>query len=216
MPVLERASALVQSDPHTLLGAMAVTAIPALVGDVLRTAIALVDELFTSSVLAGALATTGMVVHVVEAAATLFLLLGLIRLLLNAVYGQPTRGQMVIEEGASFPLAVVTACVAVALTSMGLIFWVIPGLFVGLHLQYALFLQLDGKLGPAEALKGSWQLVTPYRGKLAAITGLTALALFFASAFTFGLAGYIAPAVFVLVQAVTYQSLRFGEAEPAP
>lgn len=70
-------------------------------------------------------------------------------------------------RGANRFIFVLIAQVALAfIVSLGLLFFIVPGVILGLGLMFTQFFIVDAEMGPIEAMKASWDVTNGQKGKL--------------------------------------------------
>lgn len=89
---------------------------------------------------------------------SIFFMAGMLRIMLNAVDGKTPKIAELFSEGKSYLKLLFTAILVNIAVIIGLIFLIIPGIYVGIRLFFALTLVVDKGLGPIEAIKESWRL----------------------------------------------------------
>ncbi len=136
-----------------------------------------------------------------------FLTLGLLRIFLHAVYGQPAHLSMLVGEVERYPAALATYVLVSLATTAGLVLLLVPGIIIAIAMAFAVHLQLDRNLGVLESLTASYELTDGHKGNLFGTMLLIGLVLGVLSCFTFGLASTLTPPLLTLVSVVLYQSV---------
>lgn len=89
---------------------------------------------------------------------SIFFMAGMLRIMLTAVDGKTPEFSHLFSEGKSFLRLLGTAILVNIAVIVGLILLVIPGIYVGIRLFFALTLVVDKGLGPIAALQESWRM----------------------------------------------------------
>ena len=93
------------------------------------------------------------------------------------------------------------------LTMLASMLFCIPGIIVGIGLQFALYFVVDRELGPVEAMTESWRMTDGFKAQLFLIGLGVGVAGLVVTCMTFGIGYLLAVPVLSLVTAVTYHSL---------
>jgi len=206
--VIRRCIELIKAQPGLMVGVCVLSAVPGVLFDAGRRAayFAMTDlDAFEagSAVAWMVFAAT----WTIEPLVGCFLTLGLLRIFLNAVYGQPAHLSMLVGEVELLPAAIVTYLLVGLATGAGLLLFIVPGIAIAIAMAFAVHLQLDRNLGVLESLTASYELTDGHKGNLFGTMLLIGLVLGVLSCFTFGLASALTPPLLTLVSVVLYQSV---------
>jgi uncharacterized membrane protein len=137
--------------------------------------------------------------------------LGSVRIFVSLARGRPASLGMLVGEAGRLPAALVTAVLISVVTSVGALFCFLPGVVLGLCLQYTLYTLVDQRTGPIRSIVLTWNLTFPYLLPLLLLDlalGVAGVAL---SCVTCGLGSVVVAPFSLLAKAVAYHSLLGGE-----
>jgi hypothetical protein len=137
-----------------------------------------------------------------------YLMLGLIKLMLNVARGGPEQAQITdVFSGGSVLLKGIGAQLLLGLVVMlGFLLLFVPGIILSLGLSFTIYLVVDRQLGPIEALKESWRITDGHKVNLF-LFGLVAALVMLAGALACGIGWLVAWPVVMLAQAFIYCQL---------
>ena len=99
-------------------------------------------------------------------AAQQYLSVGVLRLTLDAASGRPYSLKSLIIEPKLFLHAILASLVAGVLIFIGFLLLIIPGIYLSLAFAPLMYLVIDQKLGPVDAVQRCWELTKGNRGWL--------------------------------------------------
>ena len=79
--------------------------------------------------------------------------------------GSPQFGDLFSKTG-KFPQLLATLFLMLFAVVIGYVFFIVPGVILGLGLMYSQFFVVDADMGPIDAMKASWQATMGHKGKL--------------------------------------------------
>lgn len=165
-PILGRAWQLFRDHAGVILGAMIAMAIIngafSGVASGLRQLMGASDSGLMAMLYGGARAG----VSLASWAVSVFLTLGLIRLLLNAVRGTGPQIADLFAGGRHLVPGMVASILVGLGVLLGCALFLVPGVILGLGWMYTQVLIVDRELGPVEAMQESWRLTRGEKGGL--------------------------------------------------
>jgi hypothetical protein len=205
MAILQRCWDLTMANPGMVLGAVLLPLAPQVVFQVIQQVLPLLAGDDEVAVIVVTLFSLGL--SFVNFALSLFLQMGVIRIFLNLVRGEPADLGQLLSGGPHLARAFFTTLLVGLLTMLGTMLFCIPGIIAGIGLQYALYFVVDRELGPVEAMTESWRVTDGYKLQLFLIGLGVGLAGLLITCLTFGVGYLLAVPVLSLVTAVTYHAL---------
>lgn len=121
-----------------------------------------------------------------------YLSTGVMQLTLDAAVGRPYTLKSLLIEPKIFLNAILASSVVGILVLIGLLCFIIPGIYLSLAFAPVIYVVLDQKLGPVDAVQRCWNLTKGNRGRLF---------LFGVASFGINLLGILALGIGVLVTA---------------
>lgn len=154
-----------------------------------------------------AIMAVSFVIQIASAIIGLWLGLGAIRAFVNLAYGRPATVDMLFAEGPKLLPAIVVGLVTGVGVLLGTFLFIVPGIIVGLGLQYANYVLVDQDADIGTALTTSWNMAWPHMWFLFGLGLIIGLGGVLFGLATCGL-GFLLLAVYgPVLQAVVYQSL---------
>lgn len=95
-----------------------------------------------------------------------YLSIGVIRITLDAVSGRPYSLKSLLLDPMVFVNVLLASIVAGALAFLGFLALIIPGIYISLALSPVVYVILDQKVGPIDAVQRCWHLTKGNRGWL--------------------------------------------------
>ena len=134
---------------------------------------------------------------------SLFLTLGVYRFMLKLTRGQKATPGDLFSGGQFLVPGFVSGVLTSILIMLGFVLLIVPGIYLSLALSQILYIIVDQRCGPIEALTRSWELT---RGNLLAILGLVlaAMAILLLGLLAACIGLVFAWPLIMLMQAVTY------------
>lgn len=136
----------------------------------------------------------------------LMLQAGVIRAGLNITGGRPVETSTLLS-GERIGAVVLTVLLVSALTFVGFLLCVVPGIIVAFFTQFALFFVIDRGEGPLEAVKSSFSFVNQHLATIVLLY-LASIVAYFVGALLCYLGLLVSVPVVVIAQAFTYRRLR--------
>lgn len=157
----------------------------------------------------------GMAIYMVAIVGAMILQLGVIRIALNVVRGQPAELSMLSGQlGLVLPFLGASILTGIA-TSIGGALCIIPGMIAAFALQWFPWILVDRNPGAIGSLKQSWALSFPELLPVILFNVAIAAVGLALSCVTFGFGMLIAAPFFIVAQAVFYDALNAAHPEAA-
>lgn len=117
---------------------------------------------YVSSLIPSNLAILAGIINLVGWIFNLVLGVGLIKIALNFVDSGNSNFKDLFLDVKVIIFYILTAIVVGVITMLGFILLIVPGVILAIRLQFWPYLLVDKKLGPIQAIKGSWLLTAGY------------------------------------------------------
>ena len=167
--ILGRAFELVKRQPGLVVGAILIPIVPGLAFGGLDAVMQVVAEASGDETMMYAMVGGRLLVNLANWAVATFFALGQARIFMLVARGQEAELSMIIGEGRNYLSGLGVQLLVVLSTLLGFLLLVVPGIIVGLGLQFSLYAMLDRDMNPIEALQESWRLTDGYKFTIFAV-----------------------------------------------
>jgi uncharacterized membrane protein len=210
MAVLNRSWEIFQANMGLTIGVLVATLVISLGFAGVDVLLSVVEESADEQT-AMMLNAVGLVLSLMSFAVSLFLQLGSVQIFMRLAQGKHAELGMLIGQGSYFLSMIALSILSTLGVIFGALFLIVPGVILGLGIQFSVQTLLDRDLGPIEALKASWQLTDGHKMTLFAISLVFIFLAMILSCFTCGLGYLLIIPVLSLAQGVMYHSLTHLE-----
>lgn len=205
--ILTRAYELARDNLGIVVGTILIAAAPGIANGIVGAILQLSVQESDNEGAILAVAIVRLVLNIAAIVVGIYLQLGAVRVFTRLVRGMDTEFAMVFGEGGLL-LPALGAFILVGLAvGLGLILLIVPGIIIGLGLQFYLYAMVDKNLGPIEAMKESWRLTDGYKLQVFFVNLVIALIGIAVTCATCGIGYILIVPILALTQAVMYHSL---------
>jgi len=145
----------------------------------------------------------------------LILGMGFIRIVLDLLSGKPTGIQELFSQYPLFIRFLLGSLLYNIIVFLGLILLIIPGIYLGIRLQFFSYFIVDKGMGPVESIKASFELTRGHELDLF-LLGIVAMILNILGALALMLGLLVSIPVTMLALGQAYRDLKGNEAPAAP
>ncbi|MEQ1570442.1 MAG: hypothetical protein ABMA64_32715 [Myxococcota bacterium] len=208
--VLTRSWEILRDNPVVVLGAAFLPIIVSIGFQVTQQVMQMAMEQQTEPNLA--LVGAVMLVALVGMLVQIFFQLGMLRIFSRLARGLPAELSMLVGEVHHLPAAIGASVILAFAVAIGLLLLIVPGVILGIGLQFALIALIDQDLGPIQALEESWRLTDGYKLAVFVVNLLIGLIGLAVICGTLGVGYLLVVPIGSLTQAVIYHSLMHAKA----